>query len=192
MTAEPPASQQVEIRKYPNRRYYDVTHRRHLCLEGIHALIRDGFDIRVTESKSGEDITPKVLAQIILELDSPKLDAFPVALLHQVIRANEPLIRDFIDKYFSQAFEAFLRSQEQFDQYLRQALGLYSGPAQASRTWARMMMGPFFYPYLFNENTPAGTAAGEEGAGGNERDLREMVEQVRLQLELLQKRLPER
>lgn len=184
-------SRQVEIRKYPNRRYYDVTHRRHLCLEGIHSLVRDGHDIRVTESKTGEDITAKVLAQIILELDSPKLEAFPVALLHQVIRANEPLIRDFIDKYFSQAFEAFLRSQEQFDQYLRQALGLSVGPAQASRTWARMMMGPFFYPYLFNDQASAAVAGGEE-AGGSEKDLRDMVEQLRLQLELLQRRLVER
>ena len=71
MTSEVLASRRVEIRKYPNRCYYDVTHRRHLCLEGIHTLVWDGFDIRVTESESGEDITAKVLTQIIFELGSP-------------------------------------------------------------------------------------------------------------------------
>ena len=34
---------------------------------------------------------------------------------------------------------------------MRQALGLSFGPSQAGRDWARMMMGPFFYPYLFQE-----------------------------------------
>jgi len=197
MMSDVPSAQRVEIRKYPNRRYYDITHRRHLCLEGIHALVRDGCEIRVTESKTGEDITAKVLAQIILELDSPKLDAFPVGLLHQVIRANEPLVRDFIDKYFSQAFQAFVNSQAQFEQYLREALGLYSGPAQASRNLARMMMGPFFYPFLFNEDGTIRPAteeahAGNEAAGpSREKDLRSVVDQLREQVELLQRKLGE-
>ena len=186
-----PSPQRVEIRKYPNRRYDDVTHRQHLCLEGIHTLVCDGCEIRITESKSGEDITAKVLTQIILELDSPKLDAFPVALLHQVIRANEPLVRDFIEKYFNQAFEAFVRSQEQFEQYLRQTLGLYSGPSQAGRDWARMMMGPFFYPYLFQEK-PAAASGEHNGAATAEEDLRDVVQRLRFQLEVLQQRLSER
>jgi polyhydroxyalkanoate synthesis repressor PhaR len=191
MMSVPPSSQQVEIRKYPNRRYYDVTHRRHLCLEDIRTLVCEGFEIRVTESKSGEDITAKVLTQVILELDSPKLEAFPVGLLHQVIRANEPLVRDFIEKYFNQAFAAFVRSQEQFDQYLRQAMGLYSDPAQAGRNWARMMMGPFFYPFLLNEKA-AVPPGNRDGAAAEEEDLRDAVERLRFQLDVLQQKLSER
>lgn len=57
---------QLEIRKYPNRRYYDVTRSQHLTLEDIRSLVRENYDIRVTDSKSGSDITAKVLAQIIL------------------------------------------------------------------------------------------------------------------------------
>ncbi len=75
----------LEIKKYPNRRYYDATRSRHVTLEEINNLIRDGYEVRVTDSKTGQDITAKVLAQIILELDSPKLGIFPVPLLHRLI-----------------------------------------------------------------------------------------------------------
>ena len=136
--AETISGARVELRKYPNRRYYDATHSRHVTLEEIRTLICDGADIRATDSKTGEDITAKVLTQIILEQDPPKLGFFPVELLHQLIRANSPLIRDFVDKYFNHALRAFLESQRQFEQYLRQALGLKSAlhaNAQGVELW---------------------------------------------------------
>ena len=59
------------LKKYPNRRYYDTTQSRHITLDEIYAMIRGGVDVHVTDSKTGEDITAKVLAQIILEHDPP-------------------------------------------------------------------------------------------------------------------------
>ena len=132
----------MDLRKYPNRRYYDTRGSNYVTLEEIHAAIRDGCEVQVTDSKTGEDITAKVLTQIILDHDSPKLDIFPTALLHQLIRTNEPLVRDFVDKYFCQALSAFLQSQRQFEQYLRQALGL-PATLPAAQFWTRWMMGPF-------------------------------------------------
>src|SRR5574338_298463 len=90
----------LKIRKYPNRRYYDATRSRHLTLEELYASVRDGYEISVSDSKTGQDITAKVLAQIIIDLDPPKLDVFPVPLLHRLIRANERLLQDFTEKYF--------------------------------------------------------------------------------------------
>jgi len=135
----------VELRKYPNRRYYDSQRSCHVTLEEIHEMIRSGAEVHVTDSKSGDDITAKVLAQIILEHDPPKLGILPVELLHQLIRANEPLIREFVDKYFSQAFMVFVESQRQFDRYLRKSLGLEGTAADWANTgadWAHMMMAP--------------------------------------------------
>ena len=74
-------SKHLDIRKYPNRRYYDATHSKHLTLDQIRDLVRDGYDIKVTDSKTGADITAQLLTQIILELETPKLDTFPVAML---------------------------------------------------------------------------------------------------------------
>lgn len=116
---EPTDERQVEIRKYPNRRYYDTARSSYVTLSEIRELIRQGVDIRVVDSKSEEDITPKVLAQIILEHDTPKLQIFPVELLHQLIRANEVLVRGFVESFLGQALVVFIESQRLFDQYLR-------------------------------------------------------------------------
>src|SRR5262245_3068307 len=91
----------LEIKKYPNRRYYDATHSRHLTLEEIRSLIQQGYDIRVTDAKTSADITAQVLTQIILELDTPKLDSLPVALLVRLIRVNDQLVKIFIEQYFN-------------------------------------------------------------------------------------------
>jgi polyhydroxyalkanoate synthesis repressor PhaR len=150
-------SPQIELRKYPNRRYYDVTRSRHVTLEEIYSLIRSGRNVHVTDSKTGDDLTAKVLAQIILEHDPPKLGIFPVELLHQLIRTNEPIVRDFVDKYFNQALKAFLVSQHQFDLYLRQAMGLQA-TLPLGTDWARFMMGPFVPP-LFSTGRPSAAVA---------------------------------
>ena len=111
----------LEIRKYQNRRYYDSTRSRHLSLQQIHKLIIEGYNIRVLDAKTSEDITPKVLTQILLEYEPVKLDMFSNELLTRAIRVNDRLLKDFVDVYFRQAFEAFCGSQKQVDQMLRQA-----------------------------------------------------------------------
>jgi polyhydroxyalkanoate synthesis repressor PhaR len=111
----------LEIRKYQNRRYYVSTRSRHLSLQQIHKLIIEGYNIRVLDAKTNEDITPKVLTQILLEYEPVKLDMFSNELLTRAIRVNDRLLKDFVDLYFRQAFEAFCGSQKQVDQMLRQA-----------------------------------------------------------------------
>lgn len=112
------AAAPLDIRKYPNRRYYDATRSCHVTLEQMHQLVRDGHDLRIRDSKTGEEITAKVLAQVILEHDALKLDMFPPELLHQVIRSSDHLLRGFMEQFFNQAFEAFVRSQSNFREYL--------------------------------------------------------------------------
>ena len=193
----PPTKTTIQLRKYPNRRYYDITRSRHATLEEIHRLVCGGYDVQVTDSKTGEDITAKVLAQIILEHDPPKIGAFPVALLHEVIRANQPLIREFIEKYFSQAFLTFLESQRQFDRYLRDTLGL-SGALPNGAGWAQVMMGPFAPPLV--PRVPAAprsgssppTPATEDGPQASDAELRKLVSQLQQQVEAVRQELQNR
>src|SRR5690349_9860232 len=121
MTSEHPGpAKPVEIRKYPNRRYYEAGRSRHLTLDEIRSLIRQGQDVRVTDSATGTDITAKVLTQIILELDAPKLDLFSAPLLTEMIRVNDQLIKGFFEKFFHQALAAFLEYQRHFESQIRQ------------------------------------------------------------------------
>src|SRR5215467_2105461 len=114
----------LDIKKYSNRRYYDATHSRHLTLDEIRNLIQQGYDIEVTDAKTSTDITAQVLTQIILELDTPKLDSLPVPLLVRLIRVNDQLVKDFIEKYFNQALKSFLDYQRQIEAQIRRTHGL--------------------------------------------------------------------
>jgi polyhydroxyalkanoate synthesis repressor PhaR len=132
----------LEIKKYANRRYYDATHSRHLTLEEIRSLIQQGYDIRVLDAKTSDDITAQVLTQIILEFDTPKLDSLPVPLLVRIIRMNDQLVKDFIEKYFNQALKSFLDYQQRLEEQFRRAHGLPSVfPSMAA--WTKAMLQPF-------------------------------------------------
>ena len=177
----------LEISKYSNRRFYDKTRSRHLTLEEIYAAIREGYEIHVTDSKTGKDITGKLLAQIILELDSPKLEVFPVELLHRLLRSNERLIVDFTQKYFSKALMAFLDSQKRTEQYLRETMGL-SSAAGLMTDWAKAMMSPFNPAAWGGGKNPADAVGGPESGSKAASDKIEELQKkiVQLQDELAQ------
>jgi polyhydroxyalkanoate synthesis repressor PhaR len=185
----PEGGKRLRIRKYPNRRYYDSTRSRHVTLEEIHNLIRQGYEVEVTDSKSGQDITAKLLGQIIVELDPPKMGVFPVSMLHRLLRSNQELVGDFIQKYFNQPLTAFLDSQRNMEQVFRQAIGVQS-PAPTVADWAKMMWGPF-NPSLWGNGAraPGSEAAPPQSGSNSNDDLRDVVNELRRELaELKQKR----
>ncbi len=132
MTDAPAPHAHLSIKKYPNRRFYDSTRSCHVTLEQIHQLILAGHEVTVTDSKTGRDITVNVLSQILLEMDSFKLAWLPNSLLHHIIRSNEPLVREFMEVYFNQAFEWFLHSRNTMEQQMRQLMGLGAVDAAAA------------------------------------------------------------
>ena len=195
-----PDPMRVQLRRYPNRRYYDAARSQHLTQEGIFRLICEGHQIQVNDSKTGEDITVRVLAQLILEQAPDKLAALPAELLHQIIRSNESLLREFVDKYFYGALTAFIASQRELDRYLRQALGL-SDAAQNLRgalpgqnlpflvpNWAAMMMGPFARAVLTRgADTPS--IEPDADRGDEHSDVMKAVEELKQQVDALRKQL---
>src|SRR6516164_2031116 len=143
MAAMPdPNARRLEIKKYPNRRYYDATHSRHLTLDEIRKLVQQGYDVHVIDARTSADITAQVLTQIILELDTPKVDSLPVPLLVRLIRVNDQLVKDFIEKYFNQALKSFLDYQRQVEEQIRRTHGLPSAFPSVS-AWTKAMLEPF-------------------------------------------------
>ena len=178
----------LEIRKYQNRRYYDSTHSRHLTLEQIHKLIIEGYNIRVLDAKTNEDITSRVLTQILLEYEPVNLDVFSNELLTRTIRVNDRLLKDFVDVYFRQAFDAFCGSQKQVDQMLRQAHHLTSMLPAAAVSSAANLFRPWMpvsapvppAPVRANDfNDDSGSAAVQNEIAA----LREEVAKLKAQLE---------
>jgi polyhydroxyalkanoate synthesis repressor PhaR len=57
----------VLIKRYANRKLYDTEASRYITLKGISELVRAGKEVRVVDNESGEDITPLILSQIVVE-----------------------------------------------------------------------------------------------------------------------------
>jgi polyhydroxyalkanoate synthesis repressor PhaR len=84
MSTEP-----IRIRRYPNRRFYDRSRSSYITLDDIEDLVLQGRTIAVEDSRTGEDLTRRVLTQILLERHPEKIELFPAALLQSMLRAND-------------------------------------------------------------------------------------------------------
>ena len=183
-----PGPKSLEIKKYPNRRYYDATQSRHLTLDEIRSLIQQGYDLRVVDARTKADITAQVLTQIILELDTPKLDSLPVPLLLRIIRMNDQLVKDFVEKYFNQALKSFLDYQQQLEEQIRRTHGLPSAFPSVS-AWTKAMWEPFASAFSARslEIQPQGPPA---SAKAQTAQLEQVVKDLQAQLAALRRKTP--
>jgi polyhydroxyalkanoate synthesis repressor PhaR len=78
----------ILIKKYENRRLYDVTHSRYVNLDEIARAVQDGYDIQVLDASTGEDLTRFVMTQIITECAKAPDSVFPLDILRQMVVAS--------------------------------------------------------------------------------------------------------
>ena len=93
------AAEVIQIKRYPNRRFYDRNASKYISLEEIEELVRGGANVEIRDSQSGNEITRSVLTRIILERQPEKMLLFPTDMLHFILRANE-VSTSFLRDYF--------------------------------------------------------------------------------------------
>jgi polyhydroxyalkanoate synthesis repressor PhaR len=89
------------IHRYGNRRFYDLEARGAVTLDDIAELVRKGEQVRVLDVESdNEDITRRVLTQIILEAKSHNnLEMLPVEFLRKLISTHDEKAATWLDGY---------------------------------------------------------------------------------------------
>jgi len=75
------------VKRYANRKLYDLADRRYITLGGLAVLIQGGEDVEVVDNDTGQDISTQILAQVILEREKARLSDLPKALFLGLIRA---------------------------------------------------------------------------------------------------------
>jgi polyhydroxyalkanoate synthesis repressor PhaR len=169
----------LTIKRYSNRRFYDTSQSRHLTLGDMYELIRQGSEISITDSRTGEDITNLVLTQIILDRDPPKLEILPANILHELIRTQQQLLGSVVEQYFRQVVDAQRASQERWTAFLKNTLGLTSLPSMNPLEWARMFMPN---GERAGGSEPAGSPGGGDARDFELRELRRQIEELREQI----------
>jgi len=175
-------SEVIQIKKYPNRRYYDATNSRHVTLQELHDLIASGRDICVTDSRNGDDITNLLLTQILLEQDEPKLDLFPSSVLHLLIRSNRQVLRSSMERFFGPFQGLLSTTQKQFDAYFRKAL---QSNVATPMEWANRMMQAF----TGAPQAPGPAKSQPPEPHADTQDSGETLDDLRKQLAALQRRV---
>jgi polyhydroxyalkanoate synthesis repressor PhaR len=143
--AEKQEPTRLEIKKYANRRFYNSTHSRHLKLEEMHALIKQGHDLHITDAENGADITAQVLTRMILEMETSKVDLMPISLLLWLIRINDQTVKDFVQKDLNGILKPLLEYQRQFKEQICATDGLKTAlPAMSA--WVKALTASFRPP----------------------------------------------
>ena len=80
------------IKRYSNRKLYDVQARAYVSLEEVGALVRGGETVQVVDNATGDDITAQTLTLVILEEGKRGSSLLPTDLLHSLLRRGEQVL----------------------------------------------------------------------------------------------------
>lgn len=110
------------IKKYANRRLYDTETSSHITLDGIHDLIAAGYDVKIVDDQTGEDISRAILLQIIVDRERGDQPILDTDLLMRMIRLYGNPMQDMAGEFLSRSFDAFMDQQAQFREQMRKAM----------------------------------------------------------------------
>jgi polyhydroxyalkanoate synthesis repressor PhaR len=106
------AGEKVVIQKYANRRLYNKATSTYITLDDLAGMVREGVDFVVYDAKSGEDITRKVLTQIIFEEEGRGQNLLPIQFLRQLIGFYGDRMQAFLPSFLELSLDSFIRQQE--------------------------------------------------------------------------------
>jgi polyhydroxyalkanoate synthesis repressor PhaR len=80
------------IKRYANRKLYDLEESRYITLDEIAEMVRTGEDVRIVDNRSKEDLTTVTLAQIIYEAGKRESRSVPLGPLKSIIQSGGELL----------------------------------------------------------------------------------------------------
>jgi polyhydroxyalkanoate synthesis repressor PhaR len=108
-------TEKIRLKKYANRRLYDMGQSKYVTLSEVADQIRGGKQVEVIDAKTKEDVTAFILTQIIMEEAKGKNILLPVPLLHIIIQYGDNVLLDFFDNYLQQVIKSYLAYKKSFD-----------------------------------------------------------------------------
>ena len=183
----------ITIKKYANRRLYNMGTSTYVTLEDIAAMVKGGEDFIVHDAKTGEDITRQVLAQVIFEQENKEGQSMlPIAFLRQLIRFYGDSMQMLMPRYLEASIDSFTREQEKLRQHIAKAFG--GSPFGALEDQVRRNMEMFeraftmFTPFARREQQAASESEKPQSSasdGGEIHDLKRQMEEMQKRLDRL-------
>lgn len=109
------------IKRYENRKLYDVGARRYITLDRLGDLVAAGDDVRVVDQRTGHDLTAVVLAQVLLEGLKQRKAVIPHQVLSRLIRLGLGKAGAWVE--WSGPAEAAARARDEAERIVSGLLG---------------------------------------------------------------------
>jgi polyhydroxyalkanoate synthesis repressor PhaR len=95
------------IKKYANRRLYDMQTNAYITLSDVKEMIVAHENFQVIDAKTGQDLTQNILLQIITEQESTSTPIFSNHLLQHFIRLSNEKSQLFLREYLEKSMALF-------------------------------------------------------------------------------------
>ncbi len=118
-----PEPEVVVIKKYANRRLYNMNSSSYVTLDHLCQMVRDGQDFVVRDAKTGDDITRQLLTQIIVEQEAKGQNMLPESFLRRLIQLYGDNLQAFVPRYLELAMESFARNQDDVQARMNRLFG---------------------------------------------------------------------
>lgn len=93
------------IKRYASRRLYNTETSDYVTLEDISGLIREGREVKITDLKSGDDLTRQYLLQIIADHESRGESVLPLNVLTDLVRSYTTQTRSVVPDFLAMSFD---------------------------------------------------------------------------------------
>jgi polyhydroxyalkanoate synthesis repressor PhaR len=107
------------IKKYSNRKLYDVELSRYVTLEEVGKMVEQGVDVQVMDNETGEDISRKTLAHILLNLEKNQKSYLPFPLLKDLIQKGGDSVIEYTKRSIMAGLGAISAAEDEIEKAVR-------------------------------------------------------------------------
>ena len=135
------------LKKYANRRLYDVETSQYITLEDLKKLIIDGENIEVQDAKTKSNITREVLLQLVAEQEHSGQPILNEAVLKSMIQfyghPMQKLASQYLEMSLNQLQGQRVRLREQMKTVMQSPGDMLSAMTQQNVDWMKQLQDQF-------------------------------------------------
>ncbi len=106
------------IKKYANRKLYDISDKRYLTMDRLADLIKAGEEVSIIDNETGEDITGSIVSQLLAREKARGNKGIPSNVLMQMLRKGPGTLFGYGKKYVSLWQNALLMSRDEIERLI--------------------------------------------------------------------------
>jgi len=103
------------IKKYANRKLYDITDKKYISMDRLSELIKLGEDIVIIDNETGKDLTASVVSSLIARTKGDTKEPVSSGVLIQLFRKGGTALTDYTKKYISLWQKSFTIAEDELD-----------------------------------------------------------------------------